>query len=72
MYYSPVRSLGVSTLDIESDLEKLRFAFDWNVPLGVIDGDTLSLIGSTALRPSEFHLRCLFVVSKFPTVSWSG
>lgn len=67
-----MRSLGVSTLDIESDLVKLRFAFDWNVSLGVTDGDTFSLFGSRALRPSEFHLRCRFVVSKFPIASWSA
>lgn len=67
---SPTRSLGASSLFVESDLEKLRFKVgDWKVSLGVVVGVELVLWGSGSLRPSEFHLRCLLIGSLFPTAA---
>lgn len=64
---SPIRSFGVSSLTAESDLEKLRFIDGCSVSLGVELGVVLCCSGS--LRLSEFHLRCLFEGSLFPTAS---
>lgn len=73
----PTRSLGVFSLFVESDLEKLRFkAVDWTVSLGVVWKVSFGVVvgvvelwGSGTLRPSEFHLRCLLIGSLFPTAA---
>jgi hypothetical protein len=73
----PTRSLGVFSLFVESDLEKLRFeAVGWIVSLGVVWKVSFGVVvgvvelwGSGNLRPSEFHLRCLLSGSLFPTAA---
>lgn len=61
-----MRSLGVSSVAEESDLEKLRFKAIGS-SLGVVAGLGVVLCASGPLTVSVFHLRCLFAGSLFPT-----
>jgi len=61
-----MRSLGVSSVAVESDLERLRFRAIGS-SLGVVAGLGVVLCGSGPLTVSVFHLRCLFAGSLFPT-----
>lgn len=67
---SPMRSLGASSPTEESDREKLRLkGVVVKLSLGVVVGVRLELCCSGTLMLSEFHLRCLFKGSTFPTAS---
>lgn len=61
-----MRSLGVSSVAEELDLEKLRFRAVCP-SLGVMAALGVVLCRSDPLIASVFHLRCLFAGSLFPT-----
>lgn len=61
-----MRSLGVSSVAEESDLEKLRFRVTCP-SLGVVAGLGVVLCRSDPLTVSVFHLRCLFAGSLLTT-----
>lgn len=56
----PTRSLGTSSLTVESDLEKLRLAGVWIVSLGVALGMRSEPRGSITLMSSASHFFRLF------------
>ena len=68
MVYIPTRSLGPSSLTEESEREKSRFR---PVDFGVVVGGATLLVAcaSGTLTLPEFHRRCLFTGSLFPTAS---
>ncbi|RHN69411.1 hypothetical protein MtrunA17_Chr3g0124451 [Medicago truncatula] len=61
-----MRSLGVSSVADELDLDKLRFRVICP-SLGVVADLGVVLCRSAPLTASVFHLRCLFAGSLFPT-----
>ena len=67
----PTRSFGDSWSVIDSDLEKVLLGGVGNASLGVVEAEWLAACCPDTLRPSAFHLRCLFTISLFPAASWS-
>ena len=66
---SPIRSLGESTLAVESDLPKDRLRAGWKTSLGASETVWLHVCLSRTLAPSAAHRRCRLIGSVFATTS---
>ena len=66
---SPIRSLGESTLAVESDLPKDRLRAGWKTSLGASETVWLDVCLSGTLAPSAVHRRCRFIGSVIATTS---